>query len=63
MSTKTIISLSDEQSSLINKLLSDTSQQFATAFRELATSNSIKDRRVFITYWVTLSELVLPKVY
>ena len=63
MSSKTIITLSDEQNSLIESLLRDTSEQFAAAFKKLANSNISEDQRKFVAHWIALVELTLPKVY
>lgn len=58
---KITVNLNEEQQQFIKSLLSDTREQFATAFRQLAASDTRKDRRKFIAYWITLSELIVPR--
>lgn len=58
---KITVNLNEEQQQFVKTLLRDTREQFAQAFRELATSNSKKDRRKFTAYWITLSELIVPR--
>lgn len=58
---KTVINLNEEEQQFIRGLLSDTREQFAQAFRDLAKSESKKDRRKFVAYRVTLTELIVPR--
>lgn len=59
---KTVVNLNDEERLFIKRLLSETREQFAQAFRDLAKSDTKKDRRKFIAYSITLAELVTPKL-
>lgn len=55
---KAVITLNDELRQSIELLLEDTQHEFEKSFRELSVSKSTKDKRRFVSYWLTLAELI-----
>lgn len=60
-SMKITVNLTEEQRQFIEGLLSDTQQQFADAFRDMANDKSAKSRRKFVGHWISLTELTARK--
>ena len=58
---KIVINLNEEEQQFIRGLLSDTREQFAQAFRDLAKSESVKGKRKFASDWISLAELAFCK--
>ena len=58
---KYVVRMSEEQRLFIEGLLSETREQFAQSFRQIAASTTQKGCRKFAAYWLTLAELAFRK--
>lgn len=59
---KTVVYITEEQRQFLEELLTETREQFARSFRELANNcNSKKDHRKLVAYWSTVADIAFCK--
>ena len=59
---KTVVNITEEQRQFLEGLLTETREQSARSFRELANNcNSKKDHRKLVAYWSAIADIAFCK--